>query len=318
MTTSSTTTGAYWQDGAALLLTDGQDYSPLIEIDVGGGLCAVAFSMNSKYLVSGDFTGVRVWRMEDGKQMATMATPAIVQCLAVSKDGRWIAAGTASGEVFVWNAKTYEEVFLHEEDDNIYGVDFSPDSNRLVIASDNCTATVLDLITCGRVLGPLDHEDWVHTAKYSPQGDRIATATRDNVRVYDSNNGRLLVDIKVDEISVYNAGLLWSNDQLFIVSDSKIKQVEVSTGSTVSEWPVSDADAPSCIILPQRGQFIAHSTGRTVTLWDAMTHTQLGLIHHTQDICTIALSPDHRFLAIGGVDEKIIINSLPRITVSIV
>ena len=39
---------------------------------------------------------------------------------------------------------------------------------------------------------------------------------------------------------------------------------------------------------------------------------------HTQDIRSIARSLDDRFLAIGGKDGKITINSLSRITVSII
>ena len=67
----------------------------------------------------------------------------------------------------------------------------------------------------------------------------------------------------------------------------------------------------------KHGEFIAHSTRRTVTFWDTATHTQLGLIQHLQDIRSIAVLPDDRFLAIGGKDGKITINSLFTITVSI-
>jgi WD40 repeat protein len=63
----------------------------------------------------------------------------------------------------------------------------------------------------------------------------------------------------------------------------------------------------SCIALPKHGEFIAYSTKRTVTFWDTSTHTQLGLIQHPQDIRSIALSPDDRFLAIGGEGGKITI-----------
>ena len=150
-------------------------------------------------------------------------------------------------------------------------------------------------------------------AKYSPQGDRIATATNDSVRVWDSNNGHLLVHIPVKVTPFLNTGLLWLNNHLFVVSGSTIKQVEASTGSTVSEWPVPR----SCIALPQHGKFIAYSTNDTVTFWDTSTHAQLGLIQHPQ-VISVAFSPDDRFLAIGGNRGKITIRSLYRIAVSIV
>ena len=259
-----------------------------------------------------------MWRVEDGKKLATLEAEG-VHCLAVSNNRRWIAAGTFRGEVFVWDAKTYKKViWLTPEDDrSINGVDFSPDSIRLVSASNNGTASIWDTATRERVQ-TLDHGySLVTAAKYSPQGDRIATATRDSVRVWDSNDGRLLVDFKVIVTPSRNTGLLLLNSHLFVVSGSKIKQIEASTGSVVSEWPVPDSSRFSSIALPKHAEFIAYSTQCTVTFWDTATHIQLGFIQHPQDMRSILVSPDDRFLAIVGDDGKITINSLSRISVSI-
>ena len=291
----------------------GQGGSPLIEIDGGMDLFTVAFAANGEYIVGGG-NKLGVWRVQDGKQMARMAA----RCFAVSKDGRWIAAGeNTNDEVFLWDAKSFEKVFSYKEHFNgILGVDFSPDSTRLVTASQNRTATVWDVGTRKKV-PRLDHGHWVIAAKYSPQGDRIATATLDgSVRVWDGNDGRLLVDIPVKVTPQCNTGLLWFNNHLFVVSGSTIKQLEASTGSTVSEWPVHDATYVSCIALPKHGEFIAYSTDDTVTFWDTSTHTQLGLIQHPRHTYSIALSPDDQFLA--SVEErKITIRSLSPIIVSI-
>ena len=115
----------------------------------------------------------------------------------------------------------------------------------------------------------------------------------------------------------YSAGFLWFNDHLFVLSGREIKQFEESTGSAVSEWPVPSSIPSSCIALPKHGKFIACSTRCTVTFWDTATHTQLGLIEHSQDIRSIALSPDNRFLAIGTEDGNITINCLSRNAVRI-
>ena len=64
-----------------------------------------------------------MWRVEDGKQMAAMEAKHRVLCLAVPKDGRWIAAGTLFGYVLAWNAKTHENVISRRDDDhNINGL----------------------------------------------------------------------------------------------------------------------------------------------------------------------------------------------------
>jgi len=285
-----------------------------MEIDVGEHVYAVTFSADGEYIFSGGQNGVRVWRVQDGKQIARLEAKD-VWCLAVSNDGKWIAAGTSWGDMLVWDAKTYEQVFAHREDSNtIHGVDFSPDSTRLVSASHG-TAIVWDIATAKEVQ-ILRHRDWVIAAKYSPQGDRIATATKDSVRVYDSNDGRLLMDINATITPRFNTGLVWFNNHLLVLSDSQIKQFEASTGSAVAKWPVPDTDGSSCIAIPKYGAFIAYSTKRTVTLWDMATHTQLSLIQHPQRIHSIALSPDNLFIAVCGWDGKIEIQSLSRISVS--
>lgn len=291
-----------------------------IEIDVGSALWAVTFTENGDYLLSGDNKDVRVWRVEDRKQVANMEAK-IVNCLAVSKNGLWIAAGTYWGcSMFVWDANTYEQILTHKGPGPITGVDFSPDSTRLVSASVNpdYTATIWDLAT-GEQAHTLRHNNWVRAVKYSAQGDRIATATyQGSVRLWDSDNGHLLVDIPVKVTPYYYRGLLWFNAHLFVISDSKIKEFDASTGSAVSEWPVANTDGFSCIAVPKHGEFIAYSTKRTVTFWDTSTHSQLGLVQHSQDIRSIAFSPDDRFLAIGGGSGSISIKSLSRITVSVV
>ena len=239
--------------------------------------------------------------------------------VAVSKDGRWIAAGTLNGDAIVWDAKTFGMVFSHKQDEDIFGVDFSPDSTRLVTASKNRTATVWDVAARKQVLS-LDHEGYVLAAKYSPQGDRIATATyRGSVRLWDSNDGRFLVDIPVEVTPWYNSGLFWSNNHhLFAVSHSAIKEFEASIGSAITEWPVPETNGVLCIALPRCGDFLAYATHDTITFWVTSTHSQIGHVQHPQNIVLLVSSPDDQFLADIGCDGRITVRSLSRIIVSIV
>ena len=280
-------------------------------------MLALAFAANGEYIVGGgNGVEVGVWRVEDGKQMARLAANYVL-CLGVSKDGRWIAAGTACSDVIMWDAKTFEKVFSHNEDGCIINdVDFSPDSTRLVNASENGTATVWNVMTHKKVQ-TLDHKGYMITAKYSVQGDRIATATYNSVRVWDNDDGRLLVDIPVNVTPYCNNCLLWCNNHLFVASGSTIKKLEPSTGSTVSEWPFRHASDATCMALPEHGEFIAHSTEEAVTFWDTLTHAQLGLIQPSQCIYSIALSPDDQFLVTGGDGGKITVRNLSPIIVSI-
>ena len=138
-------------------------------------------------------------------------------------------------------------------------------------------------------------------------------SNRDSQSLFHPSLGRP-PDIPVEVAPLFNAGLLWSNDHLFVASHGTIKEIEASTG-TVSERQNPVSDGLSRIALLQHGEFIAHSRKDTVTFLDTATHAQLGLIQHPQDICSIAASPDDRFLAIGGHKGKVTINSLSRINI---
>ena len=70
---------------------------------------AVTFTANGEHLVVSNNDGVRVWRVKDATQVATINLPYIWE-LAVSKDDRWIAVGTENG-LFLLDAKTYEKVY---------------------------------------------------------------------------------------------------------------------------------------------------------------------------------------------------------------
>ena len=299
-----------------LILIAGQERPLPIKIDTREGLRVVMFSANGEHLLSGGKDeNIEVWRVQDGQRVATIEAKD-VRCLAVSENGKWIAGGL-SGVVSVWDTETYETVWNHR-DSSTEAVDFSPDSTKLVSGYGNFgkgTTTIWD-VASGEKIRTLEHKQFVIAAKFSSNGDRIATATSQSAQVWDSINGHLLVDIPVTVTSWYNYGLRWFNNHIFVVSRSTIKQLDASTGSTVYEWPVPNSNYYSRIAIPTHGKFIACSTSHSVTFWDTSTHLQIGLVEHTEDIRSIALSPDNTSLAIGGCYGTIITNGLSYFTVS--
>ena len=271
----------------------------------------LTFSANGKYLFSGHIKEVRVWRVEDGKEMARLEAE-YVSCLAVSKDGKWVAAagGTVRDYVVVWDANTYKER-CRWRTETVDGLDFSPDATRLVAASRDKTATIWDVAT-EQAVRRLWHKDWVYTAKYSPEGDRIATATSDQVQVWDSEDGRLLHEIQVscgDQV-----GLVWIYNLLFVTSKDKVWKIK---GTTVSKWSIPQSKGTSRIAVQSHGEFVVYTTTCTVRFWDVSTHAQLPPIQHSRDIKSVALSPDDQFIAIAGYDRKITIKRPSHISVSI-
>ena len=296
-----------------------------VEINHNGRIDALTFSADGQYILTVDEYTVQMWGVEDGEQMARTEADS-VRCLAASQDGRWIvlAARRYASEIIMWDTKTFEKQRFSTfriSSETLHGVDFSPDSSRFVTAMGGYKewhgyvageTRIWDIATRKQVQ-TLAHDDAL-AATYSPQGNRIATANGHSVRIWDSNDGRLILDIK----DVKATKVLWqSNDHLFVFScrenSTIFQQIDASTGTISAEWP---ADSNSCIAAPKHGNFIVYSTGHTVTIWDVLTRSQLGVIQHTRDVASIALSPDGRLLAIADKD-KITIENLSCLTASI-
>ncbi|KAG9310443.1 hypothetical protein JVU11DRAFT_9583 [Chiua virens] len=291
------------------------------DISVGSTISAVAFTPDGKYLVSGGKGGVQVWGLQGNQPVTRMPMEFIknesVQCVVASKDGRLIAAGTGVS-VYVWDAKTYVRVFKSCEQilDFLEGwktnaVDFSPDSTGLVAVSGH-TATVWEVASWSTRL-ILEHSHPVIAAKFSPLGDRIAIATSKCVRLYNRNNGRTLFRIptNIDPVE-YNHGLVWSRNHLFVISKDTVVKLDISARSAVSRWTVP-VRAAAFVALPHHGRFIACSTNRMITLWDASTHTQFLSFEHVQDSRSITFSQDDRSIAMIGKDGKIKVKRLSAV-----
>ena len=236
--------------------------------------------------------------------------------ITVSRDGKWIVSGTCSGLVTVWNAETHSKVTEFKAHGGwVRAVDVSPDATKIATGSDDHTACVWSLSTGERLLGPLKHNNPVAAAKFSPDGRLIATATwnHDSVRVYDGQNGALLVDFPVQVYSPYNQSLAWASDgkKLFALSkDGYIHHFDVSATTTLSKWRIHSSNGDArCITLANYGTFIAASAGSSVSFWDTATREQVGsVIKYTHVIWSMAMSSNYD-LVIGG-NHKITLRTL--------
>ncbi|KAI5980846.1 hypothetical protein EDC04DRAFT_2917210 [Pisolithus marmoratus] len=234
--------------------------------------------------------------------------------IAVSQDGQWIVSGDDGNQAIVWNATTHEKVLHVEHEAYIFAVDISSDCTKVVTASwaVTDTARIFD-ITSGTDLFPLVSPGHLRGIKFSPDGSRFATASfYDGVRVYSTHNGDILFDsdgrgrIGADPPL---APLAWSSNgqQLFVVGRGKITCFDFSKSSS-SDWWIHETESRAFIA--SNGRFVACSAGSSVSLWDCVSHEQIGsIISYTAEIRSIALSPSGGYLACS-VGKNITIHDL--------
>ena len=148
------------------------------------------------------------------------------RAISVSKDHKWIVCGTVEG-ASVWDAEMREKAIDVEGRKGMWAVHVSPDSTRFATGTPSAEASVWNIATGERLVGPLKQHHWVIGIRFCPSAERVATACRGNsIHVFDSHTGDELVTIKIDITYKVATPLAWSNDgqRIFATSyDNKIR-----------------------------------------------------------------------------------------------
>ena len=148
---------------------------------------------------SDDDTAV-IWG-RNGQQIATLRHEAEVRSVQWSPNGQWLLTADAAGDVWLWDAATFERdrhPFHH--DDEIHFATFSPDGRRVAVATADGSAWIWHVRSKVLMCPPIAHADVapdhppparsrrgrraqspraVHSVAFSPDGLRLLTAGAD-------------------------------------------------------------------------------------------------------------------------------------------
>jgi WD40 repeat protein len=113
-----------------------------------------------------------------------------VRSVAISPDGKFIAAGIRYGTVKVWNAKGFEErLNFKAHDSDVWSVAFTPDGKTLISGDGDWNRpgqVKLWEVATGRSLAVLQTTGEVLSVAASPDGKSIAAGSWDKtVKVWD-------------------------------------------------------------------------------------------------------------------------------------
>ncbi|KAG8735578.1 hypothetical protein FRC10_010367, partial [Ceratobasidium sp. 414] len=120
-----------------------------------------------------------------------------VWSVAYSPDGAYIASGSGSKTVRIWDAQTGQPVGqpLNGHTGLVLSVVYSPDGAYIASGSSDKTVRIWDAHTGQPVGQPLNgHTDWVRSVAYSPDGAYVASSSSDKtVRIWDAHTGQPLL-----------------------------------------------------------------------------------------------------------------------------
>ena len=139
------------------------------------------------------------------------------------------------------------------------------------------------------------HTDEVHSASFSPDGNRIVSASYDRtVRVWDASSGAELLKLKGHTGYVRSASFSPDGNRIVSASyDRTVRVWDASTGAELHKLKGYITSVYSASFSPDGNRIVSASRDRTVRVWDAFTGVELlKLKGHTKSVNSASFSPD--------------------------
>jgi len=150
---------------------------------------AVVYSPDSSSIASGGDKAIEIWDTTTGKRLSTLEQDSPVWSLAWTSDQKKLIAGFQNGLIRIFNTTTWEQIAILEGHTvTVTSISLLQNHRFLASASDDRTARLWNLDTNLPVGPPLQHQDWVQDAAFSPDGKFLVTACGDkNMYVWNTH-----------------------------------------------------------------------------------------------------------------------------------
>ena len=229
--------------------------------------------------------------------------------VALSMDGRILAAGTANGEIRLWNTASAAPIqTLQGHTEWVRSVAFSPKQNIIASASEDQAVRLWDANT-GQCLNVLHgHTSRVYSVAFSPDGNIVASGSDDQtIRLWDVDTGECFKILHGNGSRVYSVIFSPNGDTVAAGSEDRTIQLwDANTGECFKILQGHTNRVRSVAFSPDRNTLASSSEDQTVRLWDATTGECFKILQgHTNRIWSVAFSPDCSKVASGSEDQSI-------------
>lgn len=162
-------------------VTDGKTVDELSSEDVSTlGSCSMVMTSDGESVVSSHREQIVVWDLAAREPRRIIDHPVnsgVMQThgLAVSPDGRLVAAAGSSHKVYLWNVATGEELFPQSDSHHgaVLAIDTSPDQSLIVSGGEEGAVHLWDAHTYNPVRRLTRTGNWIRAVQFFPDGQRV-------------------------------------------------------------------------------------------------------------------------------------------------
>jgi WD40 repeat protein/transcriptional regulator with XRE-family HTH domain len=229
--------------------------------------------------------------------------------VAFSPGGQLLAAGTATGEIWVYQAQTGTPLFTcHGHTDGVWSLAFSPDGDILISGSDDQTVRVWDVTSHDCLMLLNQHTNRVRAVAFHPDGTMFVSGSDDQtIRVWDAISGVCLALLSGHTGRVWSLSFSPNGNLLASGStDQSIRLWDVASGACTRILDGHSHNVRSVVFHPDSRLLASGGDDRDVRLWECDSGKCLETFQaHTNHVWSVAFSPDGRLLASASEDQTI-------------